>query len=73
MLVARDTTERTEGILNGTTKLVGTREATIMSGIVDLLENKQAYDLMASASNPYGDGKAAQRIVERLKYEYQVQ
>lgn len=66
VLVMRDTTERPEGIKAGTLKLVGTDEQTIYDNFKELLENKQAYDAMAHASNPYGDGLACKRIADIL-------
>jgi len=66
VLVLRDTTERPEGIAAGTLKLAGTEEETIYALAKELLEDKQAYEKMAKASNPYGDGFASQRIVEEL-------
>lgn len=66
VLVMRDTTERPEGIAAGTLKLVGTDEETIYSNFKELLENKEAYDKMAHASNPYGDGHACERIADIL-------
>lgn len=67
VLVMRDTTERPEGIKAGTLKLVGTDEQTIYDNFKELLENKQAYDAMAHASNPYGDGWACKRIADILE------
>lgn len=67
VLVMRDTTERPEGIKAGTLKLVGTDEQTIYDNFNELLENKQAYDAMAHASNPYGDGLACKRIADILE------
>ncbi len=66
VLVLRDTTERPEGIAAGTLKLAGTEEETIYSLAKELLEDKEAYEAMAKASNPYGDGHASQRIVKAL-------
>ena len=66
VLVMRDTTERPEGIAAGTLKLVGTDEATIYENFKTLLEDKTAYDKMAKASNPYGDGVACKRIADIL-------
>ena len=66
VLVMRDTTERPEGIAAGTLKLVGTDEATIYENFKTLLEDKTAYDKMAKASNPYGDGFACKRIADIL-------
>ena len=62
VLVMRDTTERPEGIKAGTLKLVGTNEETIYAEFNRLLTDKAAYDGMAKASNPYGDGRACERI-----------
>ena len=72
VLVARDTTERPEGVAAGTAKLVGTDEATIVKHIEELLDNPKIYEKMSTAINPYGDGKAAKRIVERLQHECSV-
>ena len=66
VLVMRDTTERPEGIKAGTLKLVGTDEEVIYSNFKLLLENKEAYDAMSKASNPYGDGFASKRIADVL-------
>ena len=66
VLVMRDTTERPEGIKAGTLKLVGTDEDIIYKNFKELLENKEAYDAMAHASNPYGDGFACKRIADIL-------
>ena len=64
VLVMRETTERPEGIEAGTARLVGTDKARIVSEIFKLLDDKDAYSAMARAHNPFGDGKAAQRIAE---------
>ena len=66
VIVLRDTTERPEGIEAGTLKLAGTEEETIYALSKELLVNQDAYDLMANASNPYGDGHASERIVKAL-------
>lgn len=66
VLVLRDTTERPEGIAAGTLKLAGTEEETIYALAKELLTDKSAYEAMAKASNPYGDGHASKRIVEAL-------
>lgn len=66
VLVMRDTTERPEGITAGTLKLVGTDEKVIYRNFKELLENKNAYDAMAKANNPYGDGHACERIADIL-------
>ncbi len=66
VLVMRNTTERPEGIAAGTLRLVGTEEEVIYRNFKELLENKEAYDAMAHASNPYGDGFACKRIADIL-------
>ena len=66
VLVMRDTTERPEGIAAGTLKLVGTNEETIYNEFKLLLDNKEEYDKMSKASNPYGDGFACKRIADIL-------
>lgn len=66
VLVMRNVTERQEGIDAGTAKLTGTNEKKIISEVQNLLDNKQAYDAMANAVNPYGDGTASQQISEVL-------
>ena len=66
VLVLRDTTERPEGILAGTLKLVGTAEEVIYKEILNLLNNESEYEKMSKASNPYGDGKASIRIVDAI-------
>lgn len=67
VLVMRDTTERPEGIAAGTLKLVGTDEETIYNEFNKLLTDKDAYDAMSHASNPYGDGFACKRIADILE------
>ncbi len=68
VLVMRDTTERPEGVEAGTLKLVGTDEETIYRTFKLLLENKEEYDKMSRACNPYGDGQACRRIADILEY-----
>jgi len=67
VLVMRDTTERPEALESGTVHLVGTCHDVIINEVSILLENKEAYDKMSKAVNPYGDGKACSRIVTYLK------
>ena len=67
VLVMRDVTERPEAVDAGTVHLVGTDYNKIMSEVSTLLDNEVAYNKMAHAVNPYGDGKACQRIVDFLK------
>lgn len=64
VLVMRETTERPEGIEAGTARLVGTDRNRIVAEIFSLLDDKDAYDAMARAHNPFGDGRAAERIAE---------
>ena len=66
VLVMRDTTERPEGIAAGTLKLVGTEEETIYYAFKQLLEDKDEYERMSKASNPYADGFACKRIADIL-------
>lgn len=67
VLVMRDTTERPEGVKAGTLKLVGTDEQVIYENFKLLLENKEVYESMSKASNPYGDGFACKRIADILE------
>lgn len=66
VLVLRDTTERPEGIEAGTLKLVGTDEENIYKEAKLLLTDKEEYDRMSKASNPYGDGHASEKIVDAI-------
>jgi UDP-N-acetylglucosamine 2-epimerase (non-hydrolysing) len=70
VLVLRDTTERPEGIEAGTLKLAGTDEETIYKMAKELLNNKEEYERMSKASNPYGDGRASYRIVQAILHHY---
>lgn len=67
VLVMRDTTERPEGVRVGTLKLVGTDEDTIYKSFSELLDDKNKYDDMSRASNPYGDGYTSERIADILE------
>lgn len=69
VLVLRDTTERPEGIDAGTLKLVGTDEETVYNEAMNLLVNKEKYEEMSKARNPYGDGFASRYIVDALMEE----
>ena len=69
VLVMRDTTERPEGIKAGTLKLVGTDENVIYNEFKKLLTDKDEYEKMSKASNPYGDGMACKRIADILEKE----
>ena len=64
VLVMRDTTERPEGIKAGTLKLVGTSEEVIYREFTKLMDDRNAYEAMSKASNPYGDGHACKRIAD---------
>lgn len=66
VLVMRDTTERPEGIIAGTLKLVGTEEKNIYKEFNRLLSDEGEYETMSKASNPYGDGHACERIADIL-------
>lgn len=68
VLVMRDTTERPEGVEAGTLKLVGTDEESIFTEFNRLLTDTKAYQLMSSATNPYGDGFASRRIADVLEF-----
>lgn len=70
VLVLRNTTERPEAIKAGTVKLVGTKQKKIFKEAEMLLNNKDYYKKMAEAVNPYGDGKASERITQFLLYEF---
>jgi UDP-N-acetylglucosamine 2-epimerase (non-hydrolysing) len=66
VLVMRDTTERPEGVAAGTALLTGARASAVVEAASRLLTDQSAYQAMASARNPYGDGRAAQRIVQGI-------
>ena len=68
VLVMRDTTERPEGVTAGTLRLVGTDEECIYRNFTELLDDPQSYLTMAHSSNPYGDGRASERIADVLEY-----
>lgn len=67
VLVMRDTTERPEGVAAGTALLTGPRADSIIEHAARLLTDRAAYDAMATARNPYGDGRAAHHIVDRMR------
>ena len=66
VLVMRDTTERPEGVEAGTVKLVGADATAIIENVDLLINDKVAYEKMAQAKNPYGDGQAATRIADAV-------
>ena len=67
VLVMRDTTERPEAVDAGTVKLVGTNYQKIVDNVSQLLDDQEYYNTMSKAVNPYGDGKACERIVNQLR------
>lgn len=69
VLVMRETTERPEGVSAGTARLVGTDVTRIVTELFNLLDDKAAYEAMARAHNPFGDGQSAGRIVELIGHE----
>ena len=72
VLVLRRETERPEAVAAGTVKIAGTDRETIEKLATELLTSKEEYDKMAHAANPYGDGRASERIVAALKYEFKL-
>lgn len=66
VLVMRDTTERPEAVESGTVRLVGANKHKIVEGVSSLIENQELYEQMSKAHNPYGDGKAAGRIIKSI-------
>ncbi|MGZ7863635.1 non-hydrolyzing UDP-N-acetylglucosamine 2-epimerase [Ligilactobacillus salivarius] len=72
VLVLRDTTERPEGVEVGTLKLVGTKSEKVKEEMEELLDNDAEYQRMAQAKNPYGDGKASERILDAIAYYFGV-
>ncbi|HEY9840202.1 MAG: non-hydrolyzing UDP-N-acetylglucosamine 2-epimerase [Candidatus Sericytochromatia bacterium] len=70
VLVMRLTTERPEGLEFGTARLVGTETAAIVAQVLNLLHDQSAYEAMSKAINPYGDGHAAARIVQALRWHF---
>ena len=67
VLVMRDSTERPEAVEAGTVKLVGSSQESIMSSIESLIQDRESYLRMSQASNPFGDGKASQRILDHVR------
>ena len=70
MLVLRNTTERPEAVVAGTVHLVGTDRERVYKDAYTLLADEKAYKQMSNAVNPYGDGKATQRILQALRHEF---
>lgn len=71
VLVLRDTTERPEGVDAGTLRLIGTDGADAERALRELLTNEEVYQSMSLASNPYGDGESAERILEAIAYSFE--
>jgi UDP-N-acetylglucosamine 2-epimerase (non-hydrolysing) len=70
LLLLRGVTERPEAVVAGTVRIVGTDEDRIFEETIRLLQHKESYNRMATAINPYGDGKAAKRILEAILFEF---
>jgi UDP-N-acetylglucosamine 2-epimerase (non-hydrolysing) len=70
VLVLRDVTERPEAVEAGTVKLIGTNMEVIINNANELIRDKDKYDVMRKAINPYGDGKASKRIVDAILYNF---
>ena len=70
VLVLRNVTERPEGVEAGTLKLAGVDEDNIFNMASELLDNKEVYDKMVASKNPFGDGHAAERIVQAIRYYF---
>ena len=67
VLVIRDTTERPEAVHAGTVKLIGTDYNAIVDGVSQLIDDEELYKSMSMCHNPYGDGKATERVIEALR------
>lgn len=70
VLVLRSETERPEAVVAGTVKIAGTDKETIVKLASQLIEDKEEYERMNKATNPYGDGKASQRIIQAIKFYF---
>ena len=68
VVLCREKTERPEALASGTVVLVGTDRALIVNTVFDLLDNRERYDAMSKAANPFGDGRASERTVQALLY-----
>ena len=67
VLIIRNNTERIESIISGTARLIGTEKDAIKNAILELMDNKDSYEKMKIPNNPYGDGKASDRIIDIIK------
>jgi UDP-N-acetylglucosamine 2-epimerase (non-hydrolysing) len=70
VLVLRDETERPEAVEAGVAKLIGTNEERVYREVVTLLDSRDKYREMSKKINPYGDGKASERIVKKILYNF---
>ena len=72
VVVLRDVTERPEGLIQGVLKLVGTEKEKIISIVSNLIDDQKLYQTMQNANNPYGDGKASERITQAILYYFKL-
>lgn len=70
VLVMRENTERPEAVVSGTVKLIGTNQKRLVDEVSLLLDSEEAYTAMANAVNPYGDGGAAKRTIEAIRWKF---
>lgn len=70
VLVVREETERMEGVIANTARLVGTKKENVYKNLIDLLDNKESYEAMSHAVNPYGDGHSAKKIIDILEESF---
>lgn len=70
ILVLRNVTERPEGLLTGALKLVGTEKNMIIENVIKLIKDREAYNFMCKAKNPFGDGRASERIYQDLLFYF---
>ena len=71
VLVMRENTERPEAVVAGTVKLIGTHRQRLVDEVSLLMDSEEAYQGIANAVNPYGDGDAARRTVEAIKWRFE--
>src|SRR5699024_322109 len=70
VLVMRENTERPEAVVSGTVKLIGTNQKRLVDEVSLLLDSNEAYNAMANAVNPYGDGGAAKRTIDAIRWKF---
>src|SRR5699024_3019990 len=70
VLVMRENTERPEAVVAGTVKLIGTHPQRLVDEVSLLMDSEAAYDGMANAVNPYGDGRAAERTIAAIRWKF---